>query len=206
MKRVMSSMLTNTPLSFKEKNIILIGFMGVGKTTIGHVLAKKLYRDFIDVDQEIERQHNMPVSQIFKTMGEKQFRLMEKDYILDLCQNSRLKIVSLGGGAFLQEEIRNVCLSTSIVFFLDLAWKSWKDRLHMIMDNRPVLQNKTLQEIEDLYNHRQGVYSLNNSKVSTDNLEPEEVADYIIHTLKLGWEIYEPTTKLSKMGMSSKEL
>jgi shikimate kinase len=199
-------MKTNKLLSFKEKNIILIGFMGVGKTTIGNVLAKKLYRDFIDVDQEIEKQRNMPVSQIFKTMGEKQFRQMEKEYIVNLCLNSKLKIVSLGGGAFLQEEIKNVCLSTSIVFFLDLEWKSWKDRLHMIMRNRPVLQNKTLQEIKDLYHYRQSLYSLNNSKVSTDNLDPEEVADYIIHSLKLGWEIYEPTTKFSKMGMSSDEL
>jgi shikimate kinase len=188
-------MYMNADIPLREKNIILIGFMGVGKTTIGHYLAKKLYRDFIDVDYEIEKQHNMPINEIFKTFGEKKFREMEKDYILNLCVNTRLKIISLGGGAFLQEEIRNICLSTSIVYFLDLTWESWKSRLHLIVDSRPVLQDKSLKEIEDLFYSRQNIYSLNHSSISTDNLNPEEVADYIIHTLKLGWDMYEPANK-----------
>ncbi|WP_373228975.1 shikimate kinase [Cohnella sp.] len=166
--------------------------MGVGKTTIGLHLAKKMYRDFIDVDQEIEKQQNMSVPQIFKTLGEKKFRQIEKDYIVDLCENSRLKIVSLGGGAFMQEEIRNVCLSNSIVFFLDITWDSWKDRIHLIMDNRPVLQEKSMEDIEKLFYSRQNAYSLNHSKVSTDDLNPEEVADYIVQTLKLEYKIDEP--------------
>jgi len=93
----------------------------------------------------------------------------------------------------MQEEIRNACLSTSIVFFLDLQWDSWKDRIHLIMDNRPVLQQKSLEDIEKLFYSRQNAYSLNNSKVSTDDLNPEEVADYIVQTLKLGYEINNPT-------------
>lgn len=165
--------------------------MGVGKTTIGLHLSKKIDRDFIDVDQEIEKQNNMSVPQIFKTLGEKKFRQMEKDFIVDLCENSRLKIVSLGGGAYMQEEIRNACLSTSIVLFLDLTWESWKDRIHLIKDSRPVLQEKSVEEIEELFYFRQNAYSLNHSKVSTDNLNPEEVADNIVQTLKLGYEIYE---------------
>jgi shikimate kinase len=186
----------NNDIPLREKNIILIGFMGVGKTTIGHHLANKLYRDFIDVDHQIEKQYNMPITEIFKSLGEKQFRQMEKDHILDLCSNSRLKIVSLGGGAFLQEEIRNACLSTSIVFFLDLTWNSWKDRLEQIVDSRPILQDKSLEEIEELFYSRQNIYSLNNSKINTDKLDPEEAADYIIETLKFGWEMYEPVSNL----------
>lgn len=186
-------MYKNNEVPLREKNIVLIGFMGVGKTSVGHHLADKLYRDFIDVDQEIENRHGMPVTQIFKKLGEKQFRQMEKEFILDLCQNTRLKIVSLGGGAFLQEEIKQACLSTSIVFFLELGWESWKERLHLIVDSRPVLQNKSLEEIESLFYSRQSIYSLNNSIVNTDNLDAEEAADYIIETLKFGWDMYEPT-------------
>jgi len=63
--------------------------MGVGKTTVGLHLAKKLYRDFMDVDQEIEKQHQMPIPQIFDTLGEKSFRQMEKDFIVNLCENTR---------------------------------------------------------------------------------------------------------------------
>jgi shikimate kinase len=183
-------------ISLREKNIVLIGFMGVGKTTIGKLVANKLYRDFIDVDQEIEKQYKMPVSEIFKTIGEKKFREAEKNFISDLFKNTRLKVISLGGGAFLQEEIRNICLSTSIVLFLDLSWDSWKKRLSMIVDSRPVLMDKSIEEIEKLYYKRQNIYSLNNSKISTDSLDPQEVADYIIETLKLGWEIYEPQNDL----------
>ena len=117
--------------------------------------------------------------------------------ICDLLTNTRLKIISLGGGAFMNEETRNVCLSTSIVFFLDLSWEAWKERMQLIVGSgRPVLQNKSLEEIEELFYKRHHIYSLNNSSISTDHLDPDEAADYIIHTLKLGWEIYEPNSSL----------
>lgn len=168
--------------------------MGAGKTTVGRILADKLYRDFLDADHEIEKIYGMPVTEIFSKLGEPKFRQIERDFIIGICENCRLKVVSLGGGAFMQEDIRKACLSTSIVFFLDLAWKSWKDRVHLIMDrSRPVLHQKSMEEIEQLFYTRQKAYSLNNSTVSTDDSDPEEVADYIIETLKLSYEIYEPS-------------
>lgn len=162
--------------------------MGVGKTTIGKLVAKKLYRDFIDIDEEIEKEYNMPVSQIFNTYGEKAFREKEKSVITDFC-NKKLQILSLGGGAFLQEEIRKVCLSSCVVIFLDLSWESWKDRISLIIDSRPVLQGKSLDEIQELFNSRQEIYSHHHSKVSTDNHDSEEVANYIVDSLKLAWEL-----------------
>jgi len=185
--------LTGNHIPLKERNIVLTGFMGVGKTTVGQLIADRLYRDFIDVDQEIERRHGMTIPEIFKRFGEPKFREMERECIADLCNNTRLKVISLGGGAFMQEEVRKVCLATSIVFFLDLSWDSWKDRIHLIMDNRPVLQQKSLEEIEQLFIARQKAYSINHSTVPTDQLNPSEVADHIISTLKLGYEIYEPS-------------
>ncbi|MCG0056976.1 shikimate kinase AroK, partial [Escherichia coli] len=83
---------------------------GVGKTTIGQLVAKKLYRDFIDIDQQIEKDFNMSIPEIFEKKGEDFFRKTEKEYILDICHHKRFKIVSLGGGSFKQEEIRNCCL------------------------------------------------------------------------------------------------
>jgi len=83
-------------------------------------------------------------------------------------------------------------LANSLVFFLDLSWDSWKERISLIIDSRPVLQNKSLEQIEELYYSRQPAYSLHNSKVQTDNLNVDEIAEYIKDSLKLAWDLYEP--------------
>src|SRR5690554_2446175 len=130
--------------------------MGVGKTTIGSQVAKKLFRDFVDIDAEIEKQFGMPVREIFQQFGEKTFREKEKELVLKYCQQ-KLQVISLGGGAFLQKEIKEACLKNGIVIFLDLSWESWKDRLNLIIDSRPVLQGKTLEEMEQLFYERQAL-------------------------------------------------
>lgn len=178
-------------IPLREKSIVFIGFMGVGKTTIGSRVAKKLYRDFYDTDVEIEKEFGMPVTKIFETIGEKEFREKEKEMIIRLC-NQRLNIISLGGGAFLQKEIKDVCLKNCLVFFLDLSWESWKDRISLIIDSRPVIQGRSLEEIENLFYKRQEIYSVHHSRVSLDHLEIEETADYIADSIKLAWELYEP--------------
>ena len=174
-------------MSLREKSIVFIGFMGVGKTTIGEAVAKKLNREFIDIDKEIEKEYNMSCTEIFKKFGEKAFREKEKEVISNF-SNQPLKILSLGGGAFLQEEIQKVCLNNCIVFYLDLSWDSWKDRISLLIDSRPVLQGKSLEEIKELFYDRQKIYSAHHHKVTTDQLDAEEVADYIVNTLQSAWE------------------
>jgi shikimate kinase len=186
------SVLLMSDIPIREKNIVLIGFMGVGKTTVGQLVAKKLYRDFIDVDVEIEKMYNMPITEIFRKVGENEFRRVEKEFIVNLCNHQTLKIISLGGGAYLQEEVRKACLSKCIVYFLDLSWECWKERLPLIIDSRPVLQNKTLEEIEDLFFKRRKAYSLHNSKISTNDLDAETVANHIVESIKFAWDIYQP--------------
>ncbi|BCU80467.1 shikimate kinase [Polycladomyces abyssicola] len=179
-------------IPIREKNIVLIGFMGVGKTTVGQLVAKKLYRDFIDIDEEIEKIYNMSVTDIFRKIGETEFRRVERELIVNICNHKKLKIISLGGGAYLQEEVRKVCLSKCIVYFLDLSWESWKERLPLIIDSRPVLQNKTLHEIEDLFFKRRKAYSLHNSKITINNLDAETIANKIVESVKFAWDIYQP--------------
>ena len=175
--------------SIREKPLVFIGFMGVGKTTVAKLVAKKLFRDFVDIDQEIEQEYGMKTTDIFKQYGEKTFRNKEKEYVQHYCHQP-LKVISLGGGAFMQEDIRTICLENSIVFYLDISWESWKDRLHMLVDSRPVLQDKSLEEIESLFNARKGTYEEHNSKLVTDTFDPDEVAEYIISSVKLAWELY----------------
>src|SRR5699024_6890430 len=96
----------------KEKSIVLIGFMGVGKSTIGKELANRFRKNYIDVDLEIEKMYGMETTEIFKTHGEKAFREKEKELSIYYVQQSGF-IISLGGGAFMNEEIRTICLSRS---------------------------------------------------------------------------------------------
>lgn len=169
---------------------MLTGFMGSGKTTAGQLLARRLDRTFLDADREIEREHGMPITEIFRSMGEAKFRQMEREFMLDLCRNKQRTIVSLGGGAFMQEDIRTACLSSSVVVFLDIGWNVWQERHHQLMETRPLLQSKSLEEIRSLFDVRRDVYALSHVTILTDGLTPEEVADRIIQACKL-YEIEE---------------
>lgn len=173
----------------RERSIVLIGFMGVGKTTIGQLVAKKLNRDFIDVDQEIEKAFHMTIPELFQEKGEAFFRQTEKDMIVDICEQTKDKVISLGGGAFQQEEIRKIALKTCIVLFLDLSWENWKQRMELLIENRPLINNRSIEEIEQLFIKRKRIYSEHHVKVETDSLSPEEAADYIVETLKLGGNV-----------------
>ena len=175
-------------LSLRDKNIVLIGFMGVGKTTIGKLVAKELSRSFIDADEEIEKVFGMPPSEVFKKYGEKTFRDKEREIITNLCSEQKLHIISLGGGAFIQDDIRTVCLEKSIVVYLDMSWENWKDRIALIIDSRPVLHGRSMEGIEALFYKRKEYYADHHLKVETDGKEPIEVANQIIDSLELSWE------------------
>lgn len=171
-----------------ERNIILVGFMGVGKTSIGKKLAQKMYRDFIDVDQEIEKQEKMSIAEIFKTRGELYFRKIEEELVFSTCEQ-KLKIISLGGGAFTQESIKNRCLEDGLVIYLDIGFQSWKDRVHLLVDSRPILQGKTIDELENLYNARKDAYAHHHSRFLTDSFSVNDAANYLKESLQLAYEI-----------------
>ncbi|MBL4953576.1 shikimate kinase [Neobacillus sp. OS1-32] len=163
----------------KEKSIVLIGFMGVGKTTVSKLLAEKLNRQFIDIDEEIEKEFKLPIPEIFQKFGEKTFRKREKELIYSMAEQHG-KIISVGGGAFLQEDIKNICLSTCTVIFLTISFENWKDRLRLIQDSRPVLHGKTIKEMEELFNQRQAIYADHHVKITVDHKNPEEVVAEIL--------------------------
>ena len=85
----------------------------------------------------------------------------------------------------MQEEIRKICLSSCIVIHLDLSLESWKERLSLIFDSRPVLHGKSIDEMEELYNNRQEIYALHHLKISTDNQSADNIAEQIINTLSM---------------------
>lgn len=186
--------LNHLQIPARQKSIVLIGFMGVGKTTIGELVAKKLYRTFIDVDQEIEKEFGMTIPQIFAEHGEPFFREYEQKKTCSLAQE-KLKVLSIGGGAFLNPEIRKACLDHCIVFYLDVDWEEWKERLDLLVDTRPVLQSKSIDEIKELFYKRQSAYAIHHSTLPVRHRSAEEVADFIVDSLKYTWELYEPNHK-----------
>lgn len=176
----------NLPLI--ERNIVLVGFMGVGKTTVGRLLARKLYRDFIDIDAEIEHAQGMSIPDLFRKHGEPFFREIEKEHVLQ-ASASRMKVISLGGGAFTQKAIRDYCLQHCLVIFLDIRFDSWKERIHMLTGNRPILKGKSVEELEELYTSRQQAYALNHSQMTTDSLTADEIASYLKESLITAYEL-----------------
>ncbi|MBN6188875.1 shikimate kinase [Aneurinibacillus sp. BA2021] len=167
-----------------NKNIVLIGFMGAGKTTVGRMLAEKLGRTFIDSDQEVEAIEGMPISRLFKEKGEAYFREAERKLITRLCTQQHGNVLSLGGGAYLQEEIKNVCLTHGIVVFLSISWDAWMNRYASLIDERPILQNRTLEEVRALFDARQAAYAAHHLIVHIDEQRPEDIVAFLLRELK----------------------
>ena len=101
-----------------KKNLVLLGMMGVGKTTLGKIVAKKQGLAFIDTDKSIEKKKLMKISEIFKKKGETFFRLEEEKEILSLVQKKEC-VLALGGGAFINKKIRDAVLKKTISIWLD---------------------------------------------------------------------------------------
>ena len=106
-----------------NKSLILTGMMGVGKSTVGKELSKKLGYKFIDMDNLIEKKENMTITKIFRVKGENYFRKIEENLTLNTLKDKKV-VISLGGGAFLNPRIRKEVLKTTISFWLNVSIKS----------------------------------------------------------------------------------
>tara|TARA_B100000287_G_C20463396_1_gene714273 strand:- start:425 stop:916 length:492 start_codon:yes stop_codon:yes gene_type:complete len=156
--------------------------MAAGKTTIGFKLAKKLKYQFIDIDNEIEKSENEKISNIFLNKGEEFFRKIEEKKTLYFLEKSRC-VISLGGGAFLNDKIRRKVKKNSNSF-----WLNWKIKtiLERISKNkrRPlalVLNNK---ELVNLYRKRVKFYKLSDFKVNCESKNKNEIINQITKIVK----------------------
>ena len=162
-----------------RKNLVLLGMMGVGKTTIGKIVAKKHELEFIDTDANIEKNCSMRISEIFKKKGEKFFRTEEEKEVLK-CLKKNNCLIALGGGAFINSKIRNNILENSISIWLDIDLKTLHKRIKW-NKKRPLLNKKNNQEtIKKLYSERKNIYKLANYKIDCNNINKENVAKKII--------------------------
>ena len=161
-----------------NKNLVLTGMMGVGKSTIGKSLADKLSYTFIDVDKLIEANEGCSINLIFKKKSEEYFRKLEKTISLQQLKRDNA-VISLGGGAFLNESIRKAVRASSISFWLDVNLDELIKRLSKTK-KRPLLDNKNLKEtVYKIYLERKKTYSEANFKIKC-NLKPEMIVNKIL--------------------------
>ena len=140
-----------------KENLVFLGMMGSGKSSIGSLVSKKLNIDFIDVDSEIEKKIGLTISKIFENKGEKYFRQIEEKETLKFLK-SKKTVISLGGGAFLNDKIKKEILNNHISFWLSWNVKTLIDRIEN-SKKRPIAYKLTRSEIEELIKKRSIIYS-----------------------------------------------
>ena len=137
-------------------NIILIGFMGTGKTTIGKILHKKLQIPFIDMDSKIIEYTGKPINKIFEDEGELYFRKLERELTKQLIQQNN-QIISTGGGIVLNQDNINDFMESGLVICLCASIETIIKRLKND-ESRPLLLGNKIKKIEDLLNDREHLY------------------------------------------------
>ena len=164
-----------------SENIFLVGPMGVGKTTIGSQLARKLKYDFVDSDTEIEKRTGASISLIFDIEGEEGFRKREAQMIDELTQQRHI-VLSTGGGSVLDEASRQNLRSKGFVVYLKASVDILYERLKKSR-NRPLMETDDKQKvIEDLLAVREPLYlAVADVTIVTDGRSAQDVAREIFH-------------------------
>jgi len=165
-------------------NIVFLGMMGSGKSSIGKLVSKKLELNFFDIDQKIEEKFKMTISKIFSEKGESFFRKVEEKITLDILKKKR-NVVALGGGGFLNKKVREEVINNHLSFWLNYSSKILIDRIKNSY-KRPLAFNSTINELNNLIEKRSNIYSKALFKVDCDNLTKTEISKKIIN-------IYENT-------------
>ena len=165
-----------------EKSIFLGGFMCSGKTSVGKSLSARLGWAFIDTDDMIEERAGMSVGQIFQSLGEPAFRALEYSAVTDALKEEK-HVVSLGGGALVNEQLRNMILSHARLVILDVRPETVLARAKRENRRRPLLESNNVWTLMEKRHH---AYSVCHIRVATDEFSVSSVADRILMGLREG--------------------
>tara|TARA_Y100000590_G_C15452750_1_gene913329 strand:- start:359 stop:868 length:510 start_codon:yes stop_codon:yes gene_type:complete len=162
-----------------SKNLVLLGMMGVGKSTLAKIVAKKLDMELINIDKNIEKKNSMNIKEIFTKKGEDFFRIEEEKEVLKSLKKNNC-LIDLGGGAFMNEKIRDNVLKNAISVWLDVNISTITKRVSW-SQRRPLLEKGNAKKImQELYDKRKKIYKLANHKIVCDKIEKENLAKKII--------------------------
>ena len=133
--------------------IFLIGFMGCGKTTLGKKLAKHLNYTFIDLDSYIEKTTNKTITEIFENKGEKKFRIIEKESLMEVCKKDNLVIATGGGTPCFFDNMQKI-LDNGKAIYLKMEIEDLLERLETEKSQRPLIENKSAKELENFIRNK----------------------------------------------------
>lgn len=161
-----------------KKNIVLIGFMGTGKTTIGKIISEKLGCIFFDTDYEIEKRCGISINDIFTLQGEKYFRDLESEVVYEISGASQV-VISCGGGVVKNDEnIKNLKRNGIIICLTADAETVYRRIINQ--NDRPLIKGMNIDDISRLINERKKLYTVADIFIDTTNDSPLSVADKLL--------------------------
>jgi len=166
-----------------KNNIVLIGFSGVGKTSVGQVLANLLKMSFCDTDIEIEKSAGISISEFFERYGEVHFRAAEHETVKNVSQYENT-VISTGGGIVLNQDNLKLLKKKGVIISLMANVDAIYRRIE-ISNNRPLLKEDLYQSIVRMMKEREGLYDQADFVLDTSQLEVEQVVEQILTFLKI---------------------
>ena len=161
-----------------KENLVFLGMMGSGKSSIGFLIAKKLNLDFVDIDKEIEKESGISIKRIFETLGEEHFRKFEEKITLEKLKLNSM-VISLGGGAFINKNIKKEVLKNHLSF-----WLNWSDKILLNRiknsEKRPLAFKAKSYELIDLIKKRSNIYSKALYEIKCDNQTKDQIVNKVL--------------------------
>ena len=178
--------------SAAPRRIVLTGFMGSGKTTVGPLIAARLGWSFIDVDDVIEAEAGTTIAEIFSRHGEAAFRERERATIARLAAGHSL-VLALGGGAIEHQATRDLLLAASetLLIHLEVELATTLKRCAGTEQTRPILANHA--NLESRYQRRLPLYRMAHVSISVDTLSPEQAVEQILSLVCLNYGQSNPS-------------
>jgi len=164
-----------------SRTVVLVGFMGVGKTSVGRHLAEFLDRPFVDTDSMVERATSTTIPALFR-QGESVFRHQERLAVEQALAHPPC-VASLGGGALDQDQVLHLVLERAFVVHVHVPWRLLRAQLPELVRGRPMMEERTLAGIHDLYLRRAARYRQAHLRVSIPRTGPLDAAQVIADVL-----------------------
>ena len=162
-----------------NKNLVLVGMMGSGKSSIGKILSKKLQYEFIDTDNKIEEIEKKTISEIFKLNGEKYFRNIEEIISLKFLKLNN-KVIALGGGGYINSNIRKYVQKKCISVWLDWENETLINRIKN-SKKRPLAIKLDNLKLKSLIIKRSAMYNLSDYRIDCDKLNKKQIVEKIMN-------------------------